>query len=38
VQNILQKLELPSRRAAATLYGTAFGSQEEATIAATQLA
>jgi DNA-binding NarL/FixJ family response regulator len=28
VQNILQKLELPSRRAAATLYGTAFGSEE----------
>jgi two-component system nitrate/nitrite response regulator NarL len=26
VQNILQKLELPSRREAATLYGTAFGS------------
>ena len=28
VQNILQKLELPSRRAAATFYGTAFGSGE----------
>jgi DNA-binding NarL/FixJ family response regulator len=37
VQNILQKLELPSRRAAATFYGTAFGS-EEASVAATQLA
>jgi DNA-binding NarL/FixJ family response regulator len=30
VQNILQKLELPSRRAAATFHGTAFGSEEEA--------
>jgi DNA-binding NarL/FixJ family response regulator len=28
VQNILQKLDLPSRRAAATFYGTAFGSEE----------
>lgn len=37
VQNILQKLELPSRRAAATFYGTAFGS-EEAAVAATQTA
>jgi DNA-binding NarL/FixJ family response regulator len=37
VQNILQKLELPSRRAAATFYGTAFGS-EEASVAAPQLA
>jgi two-component system nitrate/nitrite response regulator NarL len=37
VQNILQKLELPSRRAAATFYGTAFGS-EEVSVAATQLA
>jgi DNA-binding NarL/FixJ family response regulator len=30
VQNILQKLELPSRGAAATFYRTAFGSSEEA--------
>jgi two-component system, NarL family, nitrate/nitrite response regulator NarL len=37
VQNILQKLELPSRRAAAAFYGTAFGS-EEVSVAATQLA
>ena len=37
VQNILQKLDLPSRRAAATLYGTAFGSKE-AEVAATQIA
>ena len=37
VQNILQKLELPSRRAAATFYGTAFGSQE-AEVAATYIA
>jgi DNA-binding NarL/FixJ family response regulator len=36
VQYILQKLELSSRRAAATLYGTAFGS-EEAAVAATQM-
>jgi two-component system nitrate/nitrite response regulator NarL len=28
VQNILKKLELPSRRAAATFYGTAFGAEE----------
>ncbi len=28
VQNILQKLELPSRRAAATFYRTAFGAEE----------
>jgi len=37
IQNILQKLELPSRRAAATFYGTAFGP-EEAAVAATQIA
>jgi len=37
VQNILQKLELPSRRAAATFYRTAFGP-EEAPVAATQIA
>jgi len=37
VQNILQKLELPSRKAAATFYRTAFGS-EEASVAATQIA
>jgi len=37
VQNILQKLELPSRRAAATFYGTAFGPEEES-IVATQIA
>jgi DNA-binding NarL/FixJ family response regulator len=37
VQNILQKLELPSRRAAAAFYGTAFGP-EEAAVAATQIA
>ena len=37
VQNILQKLELPSRRAAATFYRTAFGV-EEAPVAAQQLA
>jgi len=37
VQNILQKLELPSRKAAATFYRTAFG-QEEAPVAATQIA
>jgi DNA-binding NarL/FixJ family response regulator len=37
VQNILQKLELPSRRAAAALYGTAFGS-EEASFVATRIA
>ena len=37
VQNILQKLELPSRRAAATFYGTAFGSEEGA-VAATRIA
>jgi len=37
VQNILQKLELPSRKAAATFYRTAFG-QEEASLAATQIA
>ena len=34
VQNILQKLELPSRRAAAAFYGTAFGSEEAAAAAA----
>lgn len=37
VQNILQKLEVPSRRAAATFYRTAFG-EEEASVAATQIA
>jgi DNA-binding NarL/FixJ family response regulator len=37
VQNILQKLELPSRRAAATFYWTAFGP-EEASIAVPQIA
>jgi DNA-binding NarL/FixJ family response regulator len=37
VQNILQKLELPSRRAAATFYFTAFGV-EEASLAAPHLA
>jgi DNA-binding NarL/FixJ family response regulator len=37
VQNILQKLELPSRRAAATFYRTAFGP-EEASIAVPQIA
>ena len=37
IQNILQKLELPSRRAAAALYGTAFGS-EEAPVVATRIA
>jgi len=37
VQNILQKLELPSRLAAATFYRTAFGA-EEAPAAATQIA
>jgi DNA-binding NarL/FixJ family response regulator len=37
VQNILQKLELPSRRAAATFYRTAFGS-EEASVAVQQIA
>jgi two-component system, NarL family, nitrate/nitrite response regulator NarL len=36
VQNILQKLELPSRKAAATFYRTAFGS-EEASVAAAPL-
>lgn len=35
VQNILQKLELPSRRAAATFYRTAFGV-EESPVAALQ--
>jgi two-component system, NarL family, nitrate/nitrite response regulator NarL len=34
VQNILQKLELPSRRAAAAFYLTAFGTEES--VAATQ--
>jgi len=38
VQNILQKLELPSRGAAATFYGTAFGSEDGAAVAATQIA
>ena len=37
VQNILQKLELPSRRAAAAFYRTAFGP-EEASIAVPQIA
>ena len=37
VQNILQKLELPSRRAAATFYATAFGP-EEAPLAVPQIA
>jgi two-component system nitrate/nitrite response regulator NarL len=37
VQNILQKLELPSRRAAATFYITAFGV-EEASVAARTVA
>jgi DNA-binding NarL/FixJ family response regulator len=37
VQNILKKLELPSRRAAATFYLSAFGA-EEASIVATQIA
>jgi NarL family two-component system response regulator LiaR len=37
VQNILQKLELPSRRAAATFYTTAFGP-EEAAVAVPQIA
>jgi two-component system, NarL family, nitrate/nitrite response regulator NarL len=37
VQNILQKLELPSRRAAAAFYRTAFGV-EEAHVATPQLA
>lgn len=36
VQNILQKLELPSRRAAATFYGTAFGAEETSVV--TQIA
>ena len=36
VQNILQKLELPSRRTAATFYVTAFGS--EAIVAAPRIA
>lgn len=37
VQNILQKLELPSRRAAATFYRTAFGP-EEASLAVPRIA
>jgi DNA-binding NarL/FixJ family response regulator len=37
VQNILKKLELPSRRAAATFYLSAFGA-EEASIVATRIA
>lgn len=37
VQNILQKLELPSRRAAATFYRTAFGS-EKMSVAVPQIA
>jgi len=38
VQNILQKLELPSRGAAATFYRTAFGSSEEAPAVASPVA
>ena len=38
VQNILQKLELPSRRAAAHFYRTAFGVEEMPPVAAPQLA
>jgi DNA-binding NarL/FixJ family response regulator len=38
VQNILQKLELPSRGAAATFYRTAFGSSEEAPVVASPVA
>ena len=38
VQNILQKLELPTRRAAAHFYRTAFGVEETPPLAATQLA
>ena len=34
VQNILQKLELPSRKAAATFHRTAFGVEETAVAAA----
>jgi two-component system nitrate/nitrite response regulator NarL len=34
VQNILQKLELPSRKAAATFHRTAFGVEEQAVAAA----
>jgi DNA-binding NarL/FixJ family response regulator len=37
VQNILQKLELPSRTAAATFYRTAFAA-EETSVVATQIA
>ena len=37
VQNILQKLELPSRRAAATFYLTAFGP-EDAVAVVTEMA
>lgn len=38
VQNILQKLELPTRRAAASYYHTAFGVEESSPLAAPQLA
>jgi two-component system nitrate/nitrite response regulator NarL len=38
VQNILQKLELPSRGAAATFYRIAFGSSEEASALAAPVA
>jgi DNA-binding NarL/FixJ family response regulator len=37
VQNILQKLELPSRRAATAFYGTAFGP-EGARVVVTRIA
>jgi len=36
VQNILQKLELPSRKAAATFYRTAFGTEEAPAAVAVQ--
>lgn len=38
VQNILQKLELPTRRAAASYYRTAFGAEESSSLVASQLA
>ncbi len=38
VQNILQKLEVPSRRAAATFYLSAFGVEEAPHAAASQIA
>jgi two-component system nitrate/nitrite response regulator NarL len=37
IQNILQKLELPSRGAAATLYRAAFGAEQESYAASTSL-